>query len=144
MPSSVRPQFCSRSNASQVPFVVLDEIDVLEALARSGLVDGECGTAVLLCNEAQELQAIVVVRATPPVGALAAISSHIAELATAGCDVALVWMAHLRSRNDTLEFGAQSQAEHRDAAAVLASDGIELGGPVMVSPLGWFLPEVNQ
>jgi hypothetical protein len=119
---------------------VLDEIDVLEALVRSGLPDGRPGTAALLCDEACLLAAIVVCAGRGPSDVLTLLAERIVEAAGSpgvGWNLSSVWFVILRADGECLETDAAERTDLGAAAAALAPVGIECGSPVVVGPHGW-------
>jgi hypothetical protein len=128
---------------SNVPFLVIDEIDVIEAVSRTATSEQAADSpsiAVLLCTAAQELLAVVSVRSIPAFGAPPLIAQRLLEVAMDGADICFVWMAYLRPAGDLLTFCVECQLEHNDAREILAEAGIELGPAVVMGPHGWFLP----
>ncbi len=125
------------------PLVVADEIDVLEALVRSGLPDGQDALAALLCDAGGVLLAVVHCLGdhddTAELIALRLVDSL--ERLGGEATLASVWFAPLRALPGELAL-RPAEAHHLQAAErTLAAAGIECGRPVVMGPDGWRSPE---
>lgn len=121
------------------PLLVLDEIDVLEALIRSDLPDGRAAVAALLCDPAGFLLGIVhCVGSAPDTASLiAARLVDAVERIGEACGLASVWFAVARGDGEPLELSAPERVDLDRAGDVLAGAGVDVGSVVVVGPHGW-------
>jgi hypothetical protein len=121
--------------------VVVDEIDVLEALVRSGLPDGRDAVAALLCDPAGQLIAVVhcISDQTDTASLLARRLAESSSRVGPESLLSSVWLVALRSSPDRLTLDPAEYPHYAVAGAILADVGIETGPPMVMGPDGWQL-----
>jgi hypothetical protein len=113
-------------------------VDVLDALIRCGLPDGQRGVAALLCNHLDDLIAVMLFDGGDLDDAPAALARTILLRDDPVIDtIATVWFVELCEDGEPLDLSATFVSSCDDASALLSIAGIELGEPIAVGPHGW-------